>query len=400
MTRAGFFTYPWDMADNPEQVVAEMAGEHHCNAIMLNANYHHARLLNPRSASQKTYQTTGAIAAFSPNPAMYGDSGLLPVVDPALASTKVLDKTKRACEAHQMDFGVWLVGLHNSSLGAQHPDLCVTNCFGDVYQYALCPSRDENKAYFAGMVTDICDQFEPDRIAAEAIGVLGLLHWVHHELFLNQWDENLEMLLSICFCPSCVQKGQAAGVDVEALRQDVCEKANWLLNEERGALALDFRHGEPAGLMMEMADLWQYLQVCAQSVTELVKDLHDAVAPYKTQLDVFPSSFHRPVSRAWLERVALGEVSKHCDGLFVSSYFISPAEVAADLKWAAKVAPHAPLVAGLNACAPIPDAGTLTAQALACRSVGCEGVYYYNYGLLNDKRLGWISGINLALLDQ
>nr|NIV33434.1 hypothetical protein [Anaerolineae bacterium] len=70
--RLGFFAYPWDLRDEgPEASVEAMAGELGCDALALNANYHHARLLRPRAAGPKTLQLPGAVAAFQPEPEFY-----------------------------------------------------------------------------------------------------------------------------------------------------------------------------------------------------------------------------------------------------------------------------------------------------------------------------------------
>ncbi len=399
--RTGFFTYPWDLFDEgTERVVEMMTRRYMSNAIMVNANYHHARVFRPRSTGPKTRHYNRAIAAFWPQKELYAETDLLPIVEPALADANVLGQTRSACQKHEIDFGVWVVGLHNSSLGEKHPDQCVVNCFGDVYPYALCPSQAQNQQYIMGLVKDIGAQFSPDRIVIEAIGVLGLRHWVHHELFMTQWDETLELLFSICFCPACTNRGAESGLDVDELRQCVRLWANRLLEEERGALSETFRQAEVASLLLEIPGLWAYLQFSSEAVTDMVSQAHTAAHDFNMKLEVIPSSFHRPVSRAWYERASLSSLAKVCDGLLVSSYFSDPAEVEADLRWASYLASDAKLIAGINACSPTQSAASLTAQAAACLKAGCEGVYFYNYGLLNQKRLNWVSQANKTVLGQ
>jgi hypothetical protein len=188
-------------------------------------------------------------------------------------------------------------------------------------------------------------------------------------------------------------------VDVDGLRRRVTTLAEALLNEERGMLPPAFTLGECASLLLEVDGLWPYLKACEAPVTEAVESLRGVTAEYGAALEVIPASFHRPASRAGFERASLSALGRVSDGLFVSSYFVSPAEVAADLSWAGYLAPGARLIAGINACAPTPNAAALAAQAAACWSAGCEGVYYYNYGLLNEKRLSWVAQANHSLFD-
>ncbi len=398
--RLGFFTYPWDLVkEGAGHAIGSMAGELHCNAIYLNACYHHARTLHPRWDGPKTYFKDAALAAFRPQAHLYGEAGLLPVIDEDLADSGVLLKTQELCRSQNMDFGAWVVGLHNSSLGETNPHLCVENCFGDIYTYALCPSQPDNRGYLVGLVRDVCTQFEPDRVALEAVGALGLRHWVHHELFLTEWDESLELLTEICFCPACQATGRNNGVDVESLRQRVARLAERLLNDERGGLPASFSAGDSASLLVEIDGLQPYLDACTDSVTELVRHCYQVASRLGAALEVIPASFHRPASRAWLERVSIADVALACDGMLIPSYFNSAAEVEADLKWASYLAPDATLVAGLNACAPMPNEATLDAQAAACVTAGCRGIYYYNYGLLNHRRLEWVARANRSILE-
>ncbi|MFN2182736.1 MAG: hypothetical protein ACK2UU_02035 [Anaerolineae bacterium] len=400
--RLGFFAYPWDLLDEgPEAAVEAMARQLGCNAIALNANYHHARFLRPRAKGPKTLELPGAVAAFQPQPDLYPDDALMPVPDPALVESGVLAQARAACAKDGLDFGLWTVGLHNSTLGEQNRHLCMETCFGDCYTYSLCPAHAPVRAFLQGVIRDLCAQFQPDRIIQEAVGYLGARHWVHHELFFVDWDEGLELLLSLCFCAACQARGDAAGLDVPALRQNVAGLAEHLLHQERGSLPPAFAQSYPTSLLFEIRDLPEYLRVRADSVTELVRGLQSAAAEQGASLDLIPASFQRPVSRAWLEGAHLGQLGTVSDSLLIPAYHDSAAQVAADLDWAARLAPGSALAAGLNACNPaVSSAAEIAAQAQACVAAGCQGIYTYNYGLLTPDRLGWVAGANREVQGQ
>jgi hypothetical protein len=166
-------------------------------------------------------------------------------------------------------------------------------------------------------------------------------------------------------------------------------------------------------LLAESPDLAAFMQVRAGSVTELVADLHATAKEQGAELDLIPASFHRPVSQAWLEGALLGKLQGVSDYLLIPSYFESADQVAADLEWAAWLAPESELVAGLNACEPaVRSAAGLAAQARACREagcrsawsrvaggqeLGCRGIYYFNYGLLTRERLAWVGEANAGV---
>jgi hypothetical protein len=400
--RLGFFAYPWDLLDDgPETVIEAMAAQYGCNAIALNANYHHARLLRPRAAGPKMLQLPGAVAAFQPQAGLYPDEVLVPGPEPALVKAGVLARAREACTREGIDFGLWTVGLHNSTLGERNRHLCMVNCFGDCYTYSLCPSHSAVRAFLQGVIRDLCAQFQPDRIIQEAVGYLGARHGVHHELFFVTWDEALELLLSLCFCSACQTWGEMVGLDVQALRQNVAGLAEHLLHQERGSLPPSFAHSQVTSLLAETPELADYLQVRASSVTEMVAGLRDMAAEQGASLDLIPASFQRPVSRAWLEGAHLGQLGGASDSLLIPAYHDSAAQVAADLEWATWLAPESSLGAGLNACNPaVGGAAGISAQAQACVQSGCQGIYYYNYGLLTPDRLGWVAWANREVQSQ
>jgi hypothetical protein len=285
------------------------------------------------------------------------------------------------------------------------------NCFGDRYTYCLCPSQPPVRAYLRGVIQDLCIQFRPERIIQEAVGYLGLRHWVHHELFFADGDESLEMLLSLCFCPSCRQRAGEAGLDAGRLREQVAGWAEMLLHSERGSLPPAFTQSQVPSLLAELPDLAAFMAVRAGSVTGLVAGLHATARQQGAELDLIPASFHRPVSQAWVEGAQLGELQAVSDSLLIPAYFESAAQVAADLEWTAWLAPESRLVAGLNACEPgLRSAAGLAAQAQACRTVSsrpagrqetaCQGIYYFNYGLLTPDRLAWVGQANAEVAGQ
>jgi hypothetical protein len=396
--RLGFFAYPWDLADEgPEAAIEQMVDRCHCDSLLLNAIYHHARLLRTRWDGPKTVELPGSVAAFAPEIKRYRGP-LAPMADQRLVEGRVLARAREACAKRDLDFGLWVVGLHNSTLGQEHPECTMESCFGDRYNYALCSSSEAAQGYLHGLVEDLVSQFAPERILLEAIGHLGLRHGVHHEMFFVDWDESLEFLLSLCFCDSCASRAEQSGLDVVALRRHVGEWAERLLCGERGRLSSGFRAGEIVSLLLEIPDLTQYVALRAESTARLVAELSAAARAGGAGLEVIPASFHRPISRAWLEGVSPAGLGASCDGLLVPTYWTSQDEVAADLAWARSLAPESKLSAGLNACDPgLSGPSALAGLVRVCQAAGCAAVHHYNYGLLTEQRLDWVAGANRAL---
>lgn len=158
--RRGFFTYAWDLVDpDARRTMNRMREDYHCNAVLVSANYHHARVLRPRAEGRKTVRYTEALAAFQPQAEKYPLPSMVPAVEPKMAGINVLDRARAASQEMNLDFGLWVVGLHNSTLGEKKPDLCVQNAFGDIYSYSLCPSQPVNRDYILALAGDLCSQF-------------------------------------------------------------------------------------------------------------------------------------------------------------------------------------------------------------------------------------------------
>lgn len=388
--RRGFFTYPWDLLDEgTERVLGWMAGEAACSAVLVSAQYHHARVLRPRADGPLVRRFDGALAAFQPQKDLYPDQDLIPEPAEALAEAGVLEGARNTSREHGLDFGLWVVGLHNSTLGERLPELTVENAFGDRYTYSLCPSQALNREYLTALVKDTCAQFQPDRIVLEAPGPLGLQHGLHHELFLFPVDPVLDLVTSLCFCPDCLASAGLRGLDGAAVRREAARIGRALLEAERGSLPAAFRTGETASLLLEVPELWEYLQIGTEAVISLVGEVRGAAREHGAALEVIPASFHRPSSLSWLERGRLSRLAKAADGLLVAAYHEDPARVRADLDWVNLVAPEVELTAGLNACHPTPSEAALAGSAAAARGAGSRGIYFYNYGLLTEQRLAW-----------
>jgi hypothetical protein len=388
--RTGFLAYPWDINEmGVENALDLMVKQCGANALMLNSNYHHARVFRPLAKMEKTLELNESYASFRPTSGLYEDSDLIPVQNPELASAEILGQMRTACEKRNVDFGIWALALHNSTLGEQNREKCVRNCFGDVYTYTLCPGSTAVVSYVKSLVEDLCTQYRPERLMLEGVGFLGLRHWVHHELIMIHWDEILELLFSLCFCENCKRRAEERGINPDKLQRQIQILAQDLIEQERGILPLSFRAGEVPALLFEIEDLWAYIQCGIDSVTELTENAHKVAQLFSVTLEVIPASFHRPSSTAWLERAALGRLARVADRIVTLPYFNGIDEISADLEWIRLVAPNAQITTVLNASAPTPSASSLAAQAAASKNIGSDAIYFYNLGMLTQRRLDW-----------
>ncbi|GAA1708662.1 hypothetical protein GCM10009765_67770 [Fodinicola feengrottensis] len=118
------------------------------------------------------------------------------------------------------DFGVdaWIVLTHNSQLGESAPDLSVTNCFDEPYQWALCPSHPEVVDYAATLAAESVHELEVDGAILEACGQYGAVHQCRHEKTDAIWSPAVARLLSVCCCAGCAVSWRADGLEPTAVR--------------------------------------------------------------------------------------------------------------------------------------------------------------------------------------
>ena len=207
------FAYAWDLA---ERGTAESASELRgigLNAVTIAGSYHAGKFLRPRAAGKIYFPEDGTIY-FRHDPSLYG--GIRPAPNSILRSKDVIGEL---CDSGEIAVCAWMVLLHNTRLGFEHPHSCVRNALGDPLIYSLCPSSAEVRAYASALVRDVTNQLSggraclsrpPASCRSSTAITMNLLSCGG-----NRWLDNL---LGLCFCEHCARRAQAGGVDVRTLK--------------------------------------------------------------------------------------------------------------------------------------------------------------------------------------
>ena len=386
----GLYTYAWDLADEGFEAVAERARAAGLTTITLAAAYHAGKFLRPHGATGKVYFPEDGTVYFRPDPARYGrvkpvPNSLVERLDPF---------AELAAAAPDLGRVGWTVCCHNTRLGTAYPDLVARNCFGDPYVYSLSPAHPEVRRYVVSLCADLADRHELKALALETPGWLPYAHGFHHEFALVELNEWARVLLGLDFGEASIEAARAAGIDAEALRQQVCR---WL----EGWLGSDLAVTEPRAAEMLLADvvaepdLAAFLRWRCRCVADLVREIRAAV-PARTEVWVIPS-VQRPSAKGWIEGSDLRLLAEAADRLEVCAYERGAAEVAADL-WDVRrrVGDKARLNAILRPSHPDLAGGAETAAAArALKAAGCEGIAFYNYG---HWRLGAMDRVREAVV--
>ncbi|MEG0260130.1 MAG: hypothetical protein RR595_13420 [Lysinibacillus sp.] len=384
----GMFIYPWDIATTGIKQVIEDFKEVGCNTLVVNSSYHQGRFLHPQK--QDFHYVNQSAISFKPNLTRY--KRLKPFVHQDMVDQNILAQAREHCEQSGMDFVTWWVGLHNSSLGRQNPDLCIQNIWGNRYTYALCPSQPEVRHYVAALFEDTLDTVKPHRIITESIAFLPMKHGEHHELILLDLGKSSEWLLSLCFCDACSQNAENEGIDTVKVQQLVQQLVQERLDCDLGSLEEDAY--ELSHLMLEYPELYNYQQARMNSVTQLVNDLSTIARKYGVGFDYIPSSTPFPANQSFFEGVSLQQTAKVVDR-FMALGYSTPESTQHTLRTVSSFTPGRANSLALSLHAQInASKDSLLSHIQATSSWDVDAIYYYNYGLLNKRRWSWIKEAN------
>lgn len=210
------WTYPWDVLDaGIDTALAQIANEGGMQAVSLAHSYHNVKHLRPHNPGRKLFVANSSAIYFQPDLKRYG--AVKPIVAPLAQEDDGMRRIRDAMEKHGLAYHAWTVTLHNSALGTVYPDINTLNALGDRIPHYLCPSNPDVRAYIAALVSDIADNLAPAQVELEFLHFGTFEHDVHHGIPSVELDPFTEYLLGLCFCPHCLGRAQAAGVEGAAV---------------------------------------------------------------------------------------------------------------------------------------------------------------------------------------
>ena len=248
------------------------------DSVALCATYHDARDVFPHNPLFHIYRHQGDIAWFNPEKSRYR-SGLVPRKADAAGAADLLSDLCQRAGRRGMAVDAWTIFLHNSVLGAEHPDCVTRNVYGDPYLSDLCPAHPRVRAYCCELAGDIATRYPVRRLLAESLHYRPLEHGEHHERYLIHLPAQARTLLSLCFCPHCREVGAGFGVAVESLALAV---RNALEPVWAGELAAG---DPPIALPADaQAELDAYVDARGAVVASLVAEVRESMRPSTVQL--------------------------------------------------------------------------------------------------------------------
>ncbi len=392
MSYRAIYAYPWDVEEIGADAVAERFRGLGLDTITLAASYHAGKFLRPHGKHGKVYFPEDGVVYFPPEPKRYG--AIKPHPHSTLASA---DPLRKLTGQGRLAVNAWLVLMHNTRLGAVHPEATVANAFGDRYVYSLCPSAPQARAYAIGLAVDVTTSYPVAGVTLETPGFLPYAHGFHHEFAMQRPNGWLDRQLGLCFCPHCAAGARRAGIDIEPLRRRIAEDVESYLAGDVDFPA-DMAEAFFAADLRTDGELRAFLDWRCEVVTSLVREIRSAVRASAT-VAVIPS-VARPTAGAWIEGSDLKTLAEAAGVLEVCFYEPGASRIAADVFDVKRRLRGAGALRGVLRPS-FPDLESRAEFLGAVRALAAAGVSevaFYNWGHVRDARLDWIAE-GLAALD-
>jgi len=382
------WAYPWDLHDiGVDEALARVTGVG-ATMVSLATSYHAGRFLQPGNPKRRVYYPEDGTVYYTVDEARWRGAEIA-VREAACVAAEgdMLAALVARRDAGGLGVSCWTVCLHNSRLGALHPDHQVRTCFGDGQVYGLCPSSPAARDYVLRMVGEIAGRYRPDRIELESPDFMGFSHGYHHEKDGLPVQPEEDFLLGVCFCDHCMTRATAAGVDARAARARVVAILEAAFARELPARQFPGFPAEGIGAFAGEGALYDYLRWRNEPVTSLVARAREfARAESGGRTRVFLIDF----AGSWWGGVDIAQAAQGVDGVLYCAYFQKAGEVAAALAPVRAALAGKPLAVGYQLFHPnVADKADLVARVAAAGEV--QGLNFYNLGLVPPARLGWIA---------
>jgi hypothetical protein len=383
MTYRAIYAYAWDIGERGIGDFLVDAKALGLDTVTFAGSYHAGKFIRPKGRSGKVYFPEDGTAYFRVDPVRYGE--IKPLENSLLRDRDVL---KELCDS-ELAVNAWMVLLHNSRLGTQHPRSTVENAFGDRYVYSLCPSAPEVREYAVALCADVTNSYPVIGVSLETPGFLPYQHGFHHEFALIKQNRWLDAQMGICFCEHCLSGAKSTGIDTAGLKRKVARDIEAYLDSD-----IDFPDDMAEAFWLadlQEGELSAYLRFRSETVTSLVAEIRASVRG-DAMVAVIPS-VARPTAGAWYEATDLAALATVADVIEACFYEPSVERIRADIFDVKRRTGGAGRLRGIlrPAWPDLQSRADLVGAATALRDAGISDIAFYSYGHLRRSNLAWIA---------
>ncbi|MHC0431302.1 hypothetical protein ACX6XY_14070 [Streptomyces sp. O3] len=213
--KSSVFLYPWDVVGDPD-APRRLAGLG-VEQVTLASAYHSTRALTPRHPRHRIVTAEYAAVLYPPGERWDGRR-LRPYAAGDWAPGDAYAEAAEALAGAGLEVHSWVVLAHNSRLGAEHPDVCVVNAYGDRYGWAPCIAQPATRAYLVELAAEAAVRPGARGTELESCGWYGFAHLhAHDKTGGGALGDAGQYLMSLCFCAVCREGYAGGGCDPDEL---------------------------------------------------------------------------------------------------------------------------------------------------------------------------------------
>ncbi len=235
MTQTFFRCYPWDLEDEGhDRALGRLAGEIGVDGVSVAAVLDSLTEFRSREFEGPRTVTRRAAAHFQPSSGHYENTRLRPTAAAWMKSRNPLARIAESARKQSLKCRAWVVCCRNSHLASKQPLAACVDVFGDPIEARLCPSNPDVREYVAALVEDLSTNYSLDAIELEDFGFgVGVLSCGRSITGVDFGPiGGIGILRGWCFCPSCRQRAQEAGIDVQEVTAAVLDCLEPILRAE------------------------------------------------------------------------------------------------------------------------------------------------------------------------
>ncbi len=397
----GIEIHPWDIAeDGLEQTLVQIASLG-VKRLCLTATWPGRAVLRPRALSARLFFPERGAVYFRPDESRWEDASLRP----KQAEIVLIEDYFETLPVRAREQGlsvearvVFLPHVPPAAVGPRRASdlsvrpfsaerLYVRNAFGDRLPGYFCPARDEARRYLIDLVCDVA-RYDVSAVVLEQYGFpLFNLAGMPGAGILAA-SPVAQFLMGVCFCDSCVARGEAMNIEISPLAWRVRNFLERVLSGEAGPTPPLTE--TPDGLAEIDELLPAYLRARNDIVGTLVRDLRAELRP-ELRLVAFPGS-RFPAAQAWREGGEVARLAAGADVIRLHGGAPDAAGLVRDLTQAQeRAAGRAELGLRLTPGAPNTASFKAFAEKVAvARDMKMESVTFAGLGELTHAHLKWI----------
>lgn len=222
--RAYYHCDPWDLVhEGIDEALNRLQETIAIDGLSVTAVGGSAHVFRQRAGQGPRTFRSGAAAHFQPQMRCYASSRLRPPTAEWIKASNPLEKIAVACNKRKLRLRVRVMACDHAGLAERYAFAVCKDAYGDPSPTRLCPGNPDVRAYVAGLIEDLSSHYPLDGIDLQDAD-FGAPQQFHGGRLLpgelSAWRRTV-----LCFCESCRQTADDAGIAIERLQAAIAAPA-------------------------------------------------------------------------------------------------------------------------------------------------------------------------------